>query len=91
MFISVRQTHRRDLTNRNVRCGTFAPPPGLAKTEGKGWPGLACADDDCVEAAAHGADLWLRAPDQVRPGRRVVTSWTIQALPSGSLKAKKDP
>jgi hypothetical protein len=26
-----------------------------------------------------------------RPGRRVVTSWTNQALPSGSAKAKNDP
>jgi hypothetical protein len=41
--------------------------------------------------ATPGLDLWLRAPDQVRPGCRVVTSWTIHALPSGSLKAKKDP
>jgi hypothetical protein len=29
--------------------------------------------------------------DQMRPGCRVVTSWTSQALPSGSLKAKNDP
>jgi len=43
------------------------------------------------EAAAHGADLWRRVPDQARPECRVVTSWTIQLLPSGSLKAKKDP
>lgn len=26
-----------------------------------------------------------------RPGRRIVTSWTSHALPSGSLKAKNDP
>lgn len=46
--------------------------------------GLPRADEHCAEAAAHHADLRLRAPDQVRPGRRVVTSWTIHALPSGS-------
>src|SRR5580692_2278113 len=28
---------------------------------------------------------------QIRPGRRVVTSWTSHALPSGSLKAQNDP
>ena len=28
---------------------------------------------------------------QMRPGSRVVTSWTIHVLPSGSLKEKKDP
>jgi hypothetical protein len=30
-------------------------------------------------------------PYQVRPGSRVVTSWTSHALPSGSLKEKNDP
>src|SRR3977135_3513624 len=28
--------------------------------------------------------------DHSRPGGRVVTSWTIHRLPSGSLKAQKD-
>jgi hypothetical protein len=65
--------------------------PGLNKAEGKERPGLTSTDDDCVEAAAHGVGLWLRLLDQVRPGRRVVTSWTIHILPSGSLNAKKDP
>jgi hypothetical protein len=27
---------------------------------------------------------------QIRPGSRVVTSWTSHALPSGSLKAQND-
>jgi hypothetical protein len=30
-------------------------------------------------------------PYQTRPGSRVVTSWTSQVLPSGSLKEKNDP
>jgi hypothetical protein len=30
-------------------------------------------------------------PYQIRPGSRVVTSWTSHALPSGSLKEKNDP
>jgi hypothetical protein len=30
-------------------------------------------------------------PYQIRPGSRVVTSWTSQVLPSGSLKEKNDP
>jgi hypothetical protein len=34
--------------------------------------------------------LSMRMPYQ-RPGRRVVTSWTSHALPSGSAKAKNDP
>jgi len=34
--------------------------PASPRAVGKERPGLACADDDCVEAAAHGADLWLR-------------------------------
>jgi len=29
----------------------------------------------------------VRLPYQMRPGSRVVTSWTSHALPSGSLKA----
>jgi hypothetical protein len=33
----------------------------------------------------------LTSPRQMRPGRRVVTSWTSHALPSGSAKAKNDP
>jgi len=32
-----------------------------------------------------------RGSYQPRPGRRVVTSWTSHALPSGSPKAKNDP
>jgi hypothetical protein len=27
----------------------------------------------------------------IRPGSRVVTSWTSQVLPSGSVKEKNDP
>jgi hypothetical protein len=35
---------------------------------------------------------WMRMPPhQIRPGSRVVTSWTSHALPSGSLKEKNDP
>ena len=63
--------------------------PGLAETNGKGRARLAGADDDCVEAAIHDANLRLRPPDHVRPGRRGVTSWTIHILPSGSLKEKE--
>jgi copper/silver efflux system protein len=37
----------------------------------------------------HRRDMRKRAPQ--RPGRRVVTSWTNHALPSGSAKAKNDP
>jgi hypothetical protein len=33
----------------------------------------------------------LRNCYQIRPGSRVVTSCTIQVLPSGSLKEQKDP
>jgi hypothetical protein len=43
----------------------------LTETQSKEWPSLACADDDCVEAAAHGADLWLRVP--VRFGQDAVS------------------
>jgi hypothetical protein len=36
--------------------------------------------------------LWsMRMRHQMRLGRRVVTSWTSQALPSGSLKAQNEP
>jgi hypothetical protein len=31
------------------------------------------------------------AANHSRPGSRVVTSWTIHRLPSGSLKEQKDP
>jgi hypothetical protein len=34
---------------------------------------------------------WMRMPNQAPRGRRVVTSWTIHVLPSGSLKEKNDP
>ena len=37
------------------------------------------------------ADVAFGMPHQMRPGSRVVTSWTSHALPSGSLKAKNDP
>jgi hypothetical protein len=33
----------------------------------------------------------VACPYQIRPGSRVVTSWTSHALPSGSLKEKNDP
>jgi hypothetical protein len=33
----------------------------------------------------------MRMPSQTRPGSRVVTSWTSQALPSGSVKEQNDP
>jgi hypothetical protein len=33
----------------------------------------------------------MRMPYQMRPGCRVVTSWTSHVLPSGSLKEKNDP
>jgi hypothetical protein len=33
----------------------------------------------------------IAMPYQSRPGRREVTSWTIHALSSGSVKEKKDP
>jgi hypothetical protein len=36
-------------------------------------------------------DAPLRIRYQIRPGSRVVTSWTIHVLPSGSLKEKNDP
>jgi hypothetical protein len=42
----------------------------------------------CVQG--HGAP-WMRMPYQIRPGSRVVTSWTSHVLPSGSLKEKNDP
>jgi hypothetical protein len=48
-------------------------------------------------APACSASLWEAEqagqflPYHMRPGCRVVTSWTSHALPSGSLKAKNDP
>jgi len=42
---------------------------------GPRWPGLP----------------WMRMPSQTRPGSRVVTSWTSQVLPSGSVKEQNDP
>ena len=33
----------------------------------------------------------MRMQYQMRPGSRVVTSWTSHILPSGSLKEKNDP
>ena len=34
---------------------------------------------------------WMRMPYQIRPGSRVVTSWTSHVLPSGSLKEQNEP
>ena len=50
---------------------------------------------DHPSASAHRSALVkcasVRLPYQMRPGSRVVTSWTNHALPSGSLKAQNDP
>jgi hypothetical protein len=44
------------------------------------------------QAEAHSPSLpRVRMPYQIRPGCRVVTSWTSHVLPSGSLKEKNDP
>jgi hypothetical protein len=49
--------------------------PAPPRHAGARWPGLP----------------WMRMPSQTRPGSRVVTSWTSQVLPSGSVKEQNDP
>ena len=70
------------LDDRDLHPGLAGRRPGMAA--------LACADNAASKLRLMTPVSRLRAPDQARPGRRVMTSWTIHALPSGSLKAKKD-
>lgn len=49
------------------------------------------AGSTSVPKRTHQAGRTLRRPCQTALGSRVVTSWTIHALPSGSSKEKNDP
>jgi hypothetical protein len=57
-------------------------------------PQLTGAASSAAQGKPGARGLSARAPgqpDQTRPGSRFVTSWTIQALPSGSLNEQYDP
>ena len=52
---------------------------------------LSCSSAPLRHAETRWTGLpWMRMPSQSRPGSRVVTSWTSQVLPSGSVKEQND-
>ena len=68
----------------NAKMGDLSVSP----SNGRDTLNFICSGD----AEAHSPGLpWMSVPYQVRPGSRVVTSWTSHALPSGSLKEQNDP